>query len=420
MAKTVLELAQQLEVKSTEYQEFLSAHKSDKQDENGQPIFDMSAVDVAESKKRNDELNEIGRRLDAAQQQESWLVNQGRIESLKQVDRSIPRPADAIAPAGTYSPRPQLGEMKSLGEIVVNSNDYKFKNTSSRHFSLELPDVDLKTLISTANGFAPPNNRGPQVVPYPNPRPVFADLIPTDPTNNTIIKWMEETTFTNAAAAVSQGGLKPESASKWTEKNSVVEKIATWVPVTEEQVDDVPAFMGIVNRSLILRLQLVEATLLLTGTGVSPQMEGFLVKSGVQSQAKGGDDTQDAIYRAFTKVRWTGDAEPSGIVLHPNDWEPVRLLRTTDGIYINGSPQAPGEEMLWGKQVIVTNAITEGTGLTGDFYMFSHISRKMGIRVDVANQHDTNFIYNLLAVRAEMRESLEILRASAFTKITGI
>lgn len=419
MSSTVLELQQLDQRKSTELREYIGKHKSDKLDEEGRPLFNMDAAVVQEVKERKAELEDINIKLERARMQEIYLATEQHVNDLKVIDRTPLHDLKKPSVTDVYNSR-RDAEQKSLGETVVNSMEYKHRATGSRKFGFELPDVDVKTLISTSAGFAPANPRGPLIVDYPNRRLMVADLIPTDPTTNTVIKWMENTTFTNNAAGVLEAGLKQESALAWTERTSLVEKIAHWVPVTEEQVDDVPGFEAIINRDLMLMLQLVEEVLLLTGNGTSPQIDGFLHKSGVQTQAKGGDDPQDAIFKAFTQVRFTGFAEPSGIIMHPNDWQDIRLQRTVEGIYIFGDPSVEGIDRLWGKPVVVTPAITENTALTGDFTMYSHISRKMGIRVDVSDSHDTYFIYNKLAVRAEMRESLEIKRGAAFSKVTGI
>lgn len=418
---TVLELSQKLERKVAEYQEFLDRFKTDKVDENQMPVFNMDSEAVGESVKRNNELAELGKLLDNARASEMWLVNQGRAEDLKGVERNVPRAANAYQDnAQAYARRDMSGQSKSIGERFIDSNEYKYRGATNRICGKDFDDIDYKTLISIGAGFTPPNYRTDTVVDYPNRRPMVADLIPDDPTTLQVVKWMENTTFTNNAAGVSEGGAKPESALVWTERSATVEKIATWVPVTEEQIDDVPALQGIINRDLVLMLQLVEENYLLGGTGVSPQMLGFLNAPNIQSQAKSSDDIADAIFKAFTLVRWTGFAEPSGVIINPTDWQKIRLLRTTDGLYIYGEPSVAGVDTLWGKKVVVTSAITQGTALTGDFMMYSHISRRMGIRLDIANQHASYFTSDLLVIRAELRESLEIKRQTAFAKITGL
>jgi len=421
MAKTVAELQALSVRKSEELNEIFQKHKTDKIDEDGRPQYDMPATLLQDIEDRNAELAVIDSELKYARASEARYINEQRMEELKQVDRNTPRPATgSTGTVAKIARNNQFYQGKTLGQIVTESNEYKFRNTGNKHFSFELEDVDLKTLISIGAGYTPPNYRTDIVVDYPNRRLVVADVIPSDPTTLQVVKWMENTTFTNAAASVSEGGAKPESALLWTERSATVEKIATFIPVTEEQVDDVPAMMGIINRDIVLMLGLEEEVLLLTGNGTSPQMRGFLNAANLQTQAKGGDDRQDAIYKAFTLVRYTGFAEPSAVIMHPTDWQNIRLLRTTDGLYIFGTPQEAGSENLFGKTVVVTPAITQGTALTGDFTMYSHISRRMGIRIDVANQHSTYFTSNLLVVRGEMRESLEIKRGSAFCQVTGL
>lgn len=415
----VLELSQLAERKACELRDLFEKHRTEQRDERGNPLFDMATAILAEVRDRNTELNDINEQLEKARAQEAYLDNEKRMSDLKEVVRTVPP-----ASGGGNTAQPRLSQMidsnKSLGDMITESKDYRHRSAEKSKFTCEIPGIDIKTLISLSAGYAPPNNRTDVLVPFANRRPVVADLIPSDPTERDIIKWMENTTFTNNAAAASEAAALAESAMVWTEQNSIVQKIGTWVPVTQEQVDDVPTFSGIINRNLLLMLQLVEETELLSGSGTPPHLTGFLNKSGVQTQAKSGDDPQDAVYKAFTLIRWTGFAEPSGVIMHPTDWQGIRLQRTTQGLYIFGEPSMDGPERLWGKPMVVTNAISQGTSLTGDFIMYSHISRKQGIVVSVSDSHDVYFIADKLAVKATMRESLEILRAAAFCKVTGL
>lgn len=388
------------------------------------PDLDMSKVTVidgdsaakaAEMKRRNDELTALGVKFDELRELDDMA------KAAKERSQFFNAPATR-QPFPTGDGRePEREETKSIGQRFIEHLGYKDgRGAANPRISVEIPGVSLKTTMTTAAGFAPYPSRTNIVVDSAQRRPVVADLIPQEDTQSNAIIYMEETTFTNNAAPVAENAVKPESALAWTQRTQPVEVIAHLIPVTKQQLEDVAAMRGIIDNRLSFMLLLAEEAQLLTGDGNSPNLQGFLTKTGVQTQAKSTDPTPDAFYKAMTKVRFTGFAEPSGAVVHPNDWQDIRLLRTSDGVYIWGSPADAGPERIWGIPVIVTTAETEGTGLVGDFRLYSHISRREGITIDVSDSHDTYFAYNRLAVRAEERLSLEIYRAAAFAKVTGI
>lgn len=373
----------------------------------GKGMDTLTDADVTQIQTYNKEATDLGKERDGLREIEEIKTRNARYQQeAKTPVNSLAAPAPA---------RPV--QSKSFSDMVFGSEG--FKNRRGKFFEAVLPDVELKTLLSTTAGWAPETTRSGRLVDLAMRRPVISDLVPNTPTDQAAIKYMEETTFTNNAATVAEGGLKPESALAFTERSQPVEKIATWIPVTDEQLEDVDGMRSVIDNRLLMMLQLTEEVQLLTGSGTPPNLQGYLTKSGIQTQAKGADPTPDAVYKAMTKIRHTGFAEPSAAVFHPNDWQDVRLLRTADGIYIWGSPADPGPERIWGLNVVITTAETENTALVGDFRMFSEIRRKRGITVDTTNSHSDYFIYNKMVIRAEERLALVIYRAAAFCTVTG-
>lgn len=281
------------------------------------------------------------------------------------------------------------------------------------------PELIRKALVSTAQ-FAPATTRSDLILPAILRRPVVADLIPQGTIAQTEFRYMEETVATNNAAPVSEAGQKPESAVSFDEASAPVRKIATVIPVTEELFEDAPAMRTYLEARLGTFLMLAEENQLTSGSGVAPQLMGLLNAPGVQTHARGADNIPDAIYKAFNLIMVNSLLSPSGVIMHPFDWQDVRLMKTAEGVYIFGSPMEGDTERIFGYQVVKTTAITENTALAGAFDTASLILRRSGVSFAVSDQHADFFIFNKLMLRIEERLAFPILRPQGFCIITGV
>ena len=357
---------------------------------------------AAHIKNLNDEMSDLGK----------------KVEELFEVAKAAAVVRDGEDAAGEQSDdqAPGGGQKAavSFGEAFIKSAAFKQKGAVAE------VDVELKTLLDTATGWVPETTRGPRVVEFAT-RPIeLLDIIPTTTTTQTAVTYMEETTFTNNAAETAEGATKPEAALALTERSSTVRKIAVWIPVTDEQLEDVPRIQQYLNNRLPFMVRQRLSGQIIAGNGTAPNLRGILNVVGIQTQAKGTDPTPDAVYKAMTKVEVVGQAVPDAVVMHPNDWQEIRLLRTADGVYIWGNPSEPGPEMIWGLRVVKAQAVTENTGVVGDFRNYSELAIKKGLEVQTSNSHGTFFVENKQAVRAEMRAALVFYRPSAFCTVTGI
>jgi HK97 family phage major capsid protein len=281
-------------------------------------------------------------------------------------------------------------------------------------------DVDLKTLFQTTAGWAPETTRSGLVVPAAV-RPVqLIDMFPQMTWEQAGYTYMEETTFTNNAAETAEGGTYPESAFALTERNQPHAKVTHFVPVTDEQLEDVPEARAYLEDRLTFGLRQRVDLQLAVGNGTAPNMRGFNNVVGIQAQAKGADPTFDAILKAATKVKVTGQAMPSHYVTHPNDWQEVRLTRTVDGIYILGNPNEPGPTSIWGLAVVEAQAQTENTGVVADFINYSLLVWRRGINLKVSDSHGTFFVEGKQAMRADVRGTPVWFRPTAICTVTGI
>lgn len=361
---------------------------------------------VAAVRKMNDEMSSLGKEIEAMADAESvGKASSERAEKAKQ-DARLAHP----------NPGKGNDEKMSLGDAFIKAGAHQ-----NKHKEFELPEcINLKTLFETTAGWAPETLRTGRMVENAQ-RPIqVMDLIPGGRTGQAAIVYMEETTFTNNAAEVAEGGSFPEAVLALTERSVPVKKIAVFLPVTDEQLEDVPQVSAYLNNRLPFMLMQRLDGQILNGNGVGANLTGILNTAGIQTQAAGGDPTPDAVYKAMTKVRVTGRSLPSGIIMHPNDWQDVRLLRTADGIYIWGSPSEAGPERMWGLPIAQADSIAEGTSLVGDFRQFIELVERRGVTVKVSDSHSDFFIKGKQAIRADVRVALPVYRPAAFCTVTGI
>ena len=417
--RSVAEVRGELDAKNAALVEIFEKAKTD----NGYSMSDDTLADV---QARNAEINDLGIELEKARELDETF------QKAQQAVRDAQRPAAHLPLNGKARQQDQPQQpvngggngrvVKSLGELFTESDRYKNwrRGTQLEVDFEEFDPKQLKTLMETGAGFAPENLRIGRIIESAQRRPMVDDMIPSTTTTQAAVVYMEETTFTNNAAEAAEGGSYAESALAYTERSDTVRKISTFLPATDEQLDDVPQVQSLINNRLALMVRLRRESQLLQGDGIAPNLAGFYNKSGIQTQAKGADPVPDAFYKAMTKVRHTGFADPTAHFMHPNDWQDIRLLRTTDGVYIWGSPSDAGVERLWGLPVVATTAATENTGLTGDFQLYSEIYYKQGIMIKVSDSHSDYFVKGKQAIRADERLALVIYRAAAFCTVTGI
>ncbi len=387
--------------------------------------YDFSKVTLLEGDDRakadavqvlNAEMNDLGKQVEDL---DAFDNMKRGAEAMAQVDQR------GMHPSADANRKQYRGdEEKTFGELVVESDAYRRMNGSSGPaMEIALPGRSGRemraTLFQTSAGWAPEKLRSGVVVPAITRPLQVIDLVPTSRTNQVAVTYMKETVLTNNAAETAEAGTYPESALQLAPVESLVRKIATFLPVTDEQLEDVAGIQSYIEERLGFMIMQRLDSQILVGNGVSPNLLGLNNLTAIQTQPKGADPVPDAIYKAMTLIRVNGRATPSGLIMHPTDWQDVKLLRTADGIYIWGNPAENAPDRIWGMQVALSDAQTLNTALLGDFSMLS-LAIKKDVEVHISNSHSTYFIEGKQAIRVEMRCALVCYRDEAFVKITGV
>lgn len=331
----------------------------------------------------------------------------------------------------------ERGQVKSLGQTV--SDEKAFQKWADEgagggiSFSYDemwpsdmlakgasFQTIGSKTLMTTQAGYAPEVIRMPGFVEA-RTRPIqLLDIIPTFRTSQAAAKYMEETTRTHGAAETAEGGDYAESAFAFTERSLPVQKITDSLPVTDEQLEDVPFMAGFIDGRLTYGVRQRMDGQCFVGDGSGSNIRGLKNVSGIQTKAKGTDPVPDVFYKGMTKVRLVGRAIPTHHLMHPNDWERIRLLRTADGIYVWGSPSESGPERLWGLPVVQEDAGDEGYGMVGAFDpAWINLLERQGVNIQIGYV-GSQFTQGKRTVRGDARVVLVVYRPPAFCELTGL
>jgi len=314
---------------------------------------------------------------------------------------------------------------KSVGEMLVESAGFKANPERSGKVNIG----SIKTAIVNATGLNQPLVQPTYVPGIQMPalrRLTIRDLLPQNRTTSNLIVYVRELLFTNAAAPQTGGSpnsgenvAKAESALTFELKNSPVITIAHWIPASKQILEDAPGLTDYINTRLLFGLKLQEETQLLSGDGTGQNLSGLIVNSTAFDTTVSQPTTDtfiDILRRAITQVQLSF-FEPSGIILHPRDWETIQLTKTTgtalNGTYIFANPHLVGENSIWGLPVVPTVAMPQSQFMVGAFNQAASIWDRSDATVEISREHASYFIQNMVAILCEERLGLTVYRPLA-------
>ena len=344
-------------------------------------------------------------------------------------------------------------EIKSIGQMFVESAEFKTLNGGKNGANMVAPwqvaasltaynvkDVysALPTTAVTDSRLGSFGNvqRDAMVLPPMRTKRV-RDLFPVRRTNAAVIEYFRQLGFTtiqaghgtNSASSVAERsagnfGVKPQSSFAFVGEQAPVRTLAHWEAAHRNVLADEPQLRSIIDNELMYGLRLLEDSQILNGDGAGENLLGVLQTPNIQEYAWSdgatspvADTKADAIRRAAT-LSFLAYYEPSGIVLHPNDWEDIELTKDQQGQYLVAvSVAMGGEPRVWRMPVVDTPAIAEGTALVGAFGTGAQLYDREEASIRISEQHSDFFVRNAIVILAEQRLALAVKRPEAFVKV---
>jgi HK97 family phage major capsid protein len=326
---------------------------------------------------------------------------------------------------------------KSLGEHFAMSvkDDGLARLKSISGFTVATPEfvpakVATDPQLTTGAVYGPVLTEVDRTVVRGNrPGPVVADLLGSGSISGNAISYFIEGAAEGGFATLLEGAAKPQMHfADPTARTDALKKVAAWWDMSDEMVEDLDFMVSEINNRGQYLLGMFEENQILNGPGTGSTVLGLLNRSGIQTEvsAAGGADDADALFRSMTKVQTGTGLSADGIVIHPTDYQRLRLRRDANsqyfgGGYFSGQYGVGGvlqQPPLWGLRTVVTAAVAAGTAVVGSFNQAGTVYRKGGVRVESTNSDAGKFTSNIITTRVEERIALAVRVPSAIVKVT--
>lgn len=312
----------------------------------------------------------------------------------------------------------QAGKRTSVGAEVIKSEalaEFAKSVQGNRRISVPVSAALLSTDV--ADGVVEPQ-RLPGIDVMPKQRLFLRDLIASGRTTSPAIFWVQQTGFTNNAAAVGENpsGGKPYSEIAFDTKITPVTTIAHMFKASKQILDDFAQLQSTVDAEMRYGLKYVEEQEMLFGDGTGVHLHGIVPQATAFSAAFAPEAmTQIDELRLAMLQAQLARLPASGHVLHFTDWAKIELTKDTLGRYIIGNPLSVAGPTLWGLPVVSTEiAAFQGKFLTGAFQTAAQIFDREDANVVISTENADDFEKNMISIRCEERLALAVKRPEAF------
>lgn len=363
-----------------------------------------------------DEIDADGKASVAAVKEEMKKLGEEQVKFARELAALQQASADGAAESDN--------RVKSIGEKFTESANYKAFSANTRDVRGARHIVSTKSDSPTVSTVSPAISRNTIAAPYqlagiwgaPEQQLIVENLIPHIPVSSSAVEYLKHTGFTNNAGVVAEGDAKAESTFEFDLATANVVTIAHWTKITEQLAADAPAVTAYINAKMMYGLQLKVDNQIISGTGTSTQLGGFL-KSGNHTDYSSavtiptGANLMDFALLIKTKLDTLG-YPPKVLLLNPADWAGLALLKDTQKRYLLGGPAGVTTKSLWGLPVETTASVPSGKYVMADFALGSTIYDRQEVALEIDREGD-DFRKNLLTIRVERRLGLGVEDAAA-------
>jgi HK97 family phage major capsid protein len=313
------------------------------------------------------------------------------------------------------------------GHIAESRKGLSSPPVDVKNFGLFQKDLITGASSTSAGAFVVPEQTGiyEPLGRYPL---TLRDLISVRQTGSDTVEYVRQVTQVTQAAAVPEAnvtdytgatgqveGRKPEGSVSYERVSETVKTIAVWLPATKRALSDAAQLRGMIDQELRDDLSEELENQLLNGNGVGENFTGLALTANTLAQAF-VTDIIVTTRKAITNLLKNGKQRPSAWLFNPEDWETIELLKDGENRYYYGGPIGRGAPTLWGIPVAQSWFQPQGSAWLGNWSKMVLWDREQA-NVSVSDSHSDFFIRNMVAILAEMRAAMGVIRPSAFVNV---
>lgn len=249
-------------------------------------------------------------------------------------------------------------------------------------------------------------------------------LIPIGSTDAQTIRFPKESAYTDSAAATSQGSTLGQSDFDITATSVNVEKIGTFMRITEEMLADTPQLTSYLSARVPSKVLSKEDEEILSGDGSSPNLSGLRTDGTAFTTSSGGQFYQliesanefDVLIVALNQLALS-DYSADSIIVNPTDFHKMVLLKSTANEYLKNQIIQGIQPTINGVPITLSTAMPAGKFLVGNLSQgTTQLWVRDGLGVEFSREDSTNFRDGFVTVRAQQRVALTTYRPNAIVQ----
>jgi HK97 family phage major capsid protein len=226
-------------------------------------------------------------------------------------------------------------------------------------------------------------------------------------TTSKFVTYIQQT-LQSSATWIGEGVAKNEGDLKYQEVSVEVKKVAGFIKISKEMLEDLAFVRNEVNTDLMETIDNQIENNLLNGNGAGANLNGIINQAqawsaGTFANTVTSANLADVVRTSVAQIE-TNKFIASHVVLHPRDVAKLSLSKTTAGEYTYGAfvvHPVTGDPIIAGLPIISTTWMTEGNFLVADMTR-AQVRMREGMNIQVGYEGD-DFKRNMVTILCEAR-----------------